>query len=399
VLADASVLPLDATTQDSADGRVADAAILDSPQVVDATVLDSAVLPDATPGDAGSPVPSIAIGSYGTCVVQSTGVLKCFGNNAKTATAIGGLDGPVVGVGVGGGVFARIQTDELETWGNDTNFILGLGGDGGFVATPTPVSALGYNVVAAASRVQHSCAALVGGGVACWGIEESGDLGDGQSSGIRTLPQPVVGLGGPAVAVATGNEFTCALLSTGKVQCWGSNYLGQLGDGTGNSNTSPTDVLGITDAVAISAGGLHACALRSTGTVRCWGDDGFGQLGDGVIPDGGDNYDLAPVDVAGLSGVKAITAGGFSSCALLTNGTVQCWGLNQLGQLGDGTQLDRASPVSVQGISSAIAVAIETIKACALLSTGAAKCWGAGNLGDPKAANPSLTPVDVIGLP
>ena len=398
VFADASVL-FDSTTEDRADVRLVDAALLDT-QAIDSSVFDAAILPDAMPGDAGSPVQGIAIGINDTCVVQSSGVLKCFGfSGGSTATAIAGLDGPVVGVDVGRGVFARIQSDELEVWGHDLFDILGLGADGGIVKSPTPLSSLGFTVAGADSSYTHSCAVLVDGDAACWGINGSGELGDGLVGGRQPFPTPVKGLGGFATAIITGSAFTCALLSGGKVQCWGQNGLGQLGDGTGNDSASPVDVLGMTDAVAIAAGTLHACALRSTGTVLCWGDDEWAQLGDGVIPDGGDNYEFAPVDVVGLSGVTAITAGGFSTCALLTNGTVWCWGNNGLGQLGDGTQKLRASPVSVQGISNAIAIAIGTSKACALLSTGAAKCWGGGNLGNPKAANPSLTPVDVVGLP
>ena len=93
-----------------------DAALLDM-QTIDSSVFDAAILPDAMPGDAGSPVQAIAIGTNDTCVVQPSGVLKCFGSlSGFTANAIGGLDGPVVGVKVGRGVFARIQSDELEVW-------------------------------------------------------------------------------------------------------------------------------------------------------------------------------------------------------------------------------------------------------------------------------------------
>lgn len=97
------------------------------------------------------------------------------------------------------------------------------------------------------------------------------------------------------------------------------------------------------DVVAISAGWSHTCALLRNGVVTCWGDNGEGQIGTGL---GTRTY--RPAAPAGLDDVVvALAAGNTHTCALLTSGTVACWGNNNAGQLGDGTADESATPVLV----------------------------------------------------
>ena len=180
--------------------------------------------------------------------------------------------------------------------------------------------------------------------------------------------------------VAAGIQHSCAVLSDGTVNCWGSNFSGQLGDGSTTDSTSPVIVDGITIATQVSAGADHSCALLSGGTVKCWGNNGDGQLGDGTTTNSS-----SPVSVSGITNATQISAGYQHSCALLTGGTVKCWGYNGYGQLGDGTPTDSSSPVSVTGITTATQVSASETHTCALLSDGTVKCWGAnddGELGD-----------------
>ena len=236
----------------------------------------------------------------------------------------------------------------------------------------------------------------------CWGLNDSGQLGDGTNSS-RTTPVDVSALGSGVVAVSAGGNHTCALTSGGGVKCWGLNSSGQLGDGTTANRNVAGRCAGLTSGVAaISAGGYHTCAVMTSGALKCWGRNDRGQLGDSSATN-----KLVPTDVSGLSsGIVGVAAGGSDAqgghtCALTSGGGVKCWGRNDRGQVGDGTQADRFAPVDVVGLASgANAVGAGRYHSCAQMATGGVKCWGwdiFGQLGNGGAGS-SLTPVDVVSL-
>jgi alpha-tubulin suppressor-like RCC1 family protein len=129
--------------------------------------------------------------------------------------------------------------------------------------------------------------------------------------------------------------------------------------------------------VSITAGEDHSWALLTTGTVKCWGLNSNGQVGNGTTT----GFVKQPATVTGLSGVVAISAGDEHTCALLRAGTVKCWGANLGGQLGNGTTTDAPKPVNVIGVSTVTAIAAVGGHTCALLKPGNVKCWGANNSG------------------
>src|SRR3989441_4033808 len=154
--------------------------------------------------------------------------------------------------------------------------------------------------------------------------------------GVGQTKQFTAGGALPPTAVAGGGFHACMRLPDGTVQCWGRNNFGQLGNGDGNlaDSSVPVAVRGLTTATRVVTGDSHTCALLGDGTVQCWGVGDSGQRGDGTF----NNISTVPVAVVGLSNAVAVAARGYHSCALLGDGTVWCWGRNVDGQLGNGTR-------------------------------------------------------------
>jgi alpha-tubulin suppressor-like RCC1 family protein len=260
---------------------------------------------------------------------------------------------------------------------------------------PTPVSGLTGEVTAVATGAGFQCVLFASGGVACWGNNMYGALGDGTNTD-RLTPTPVCGLDSGVRAITAGGASACALTEAGGVLCWGRNWEGQLGIGATGDTRVPTPVVGLDSGVsAITAGDWHACALLDTGAVRCWGRGTSGQLGDESRV-----YRFSPVAVTGQSAQAiAIGAGGEHTCALTRGGTIECWGFNIAGELGDGTTVTRTTPVAVTGLAGkATALALGRRHTCALLESGSVQCWGAnvwGQLGNCNTAQ-SNVPVTVV---
>jgi alpha-tubulin suppressor-like RCC1 family protein len=253
-------------------------------------------------------------------------------------------------------------------------------------------------ITSVTSGKSHACARALSGHLQCWGTTGYGKLGRGGNSGSGEIPALVLGPSSYR-SVSAGNDHTCAVLASGVVQCWGSNEFGQLGSNGTMSNQvqiqSPMNVLGLTNATAVSAGGGHTCALLSGGSLACWGKNSSGQLGNG-----GSLNRATPLQVGGVSSAVSLSSGSSHTCAVLANGTVQCWGNNGSGRLGDGTGTNRLVPTSVSGITTAISVSAGAEHTCAVLANGTIQCWGnnsSGRLGDGTVTN-RLVPTSVSGI-
>ena len=269
-------------------------------------------------------------------------------------------------------------------------------------AAPAADAAPPTSVIAIAAGRAHTCAVLDNGAVRCWGEGSFGRLGYGNPDTVGDTETPAsignVPLGASAKDIATGEEHTCALLTTGKLRCWGRGVAGALGyGGSGESfnigdDEPPADagdvpLLGIAEQVACGEG--HTCARMDSGAVRCWGWNGSGQLGAGHD----NNVLTAALSVEVNLGVGRtalhIDSEGQHTCALLDNGAVRCWGRNDHGQLGLGNSADFGddpgeTPNTVDPVDlgvAAIHVAAGLQHSCAVLNGGGVRCWGEGQLG------------------
>ena len=325
---------------------------------------------------AGYAATAISSGDYHTCVIRNDGSVLCWGfggdgrlgygntNNVGDVQTPGSV-GPVElggqaakAITAGGGHTCAILDDgTVRCWGFGGDGELGYGNHDS-VDSPASVGPVdlgtGRTAVAISAGYRHTCAILDNGQVECWGYGVDGRLGYGNTSNVGDAQTPgsvgAVDLGGTgitAVAISAGDSFTCAILDTRQVECWGYGVDGSLGYGNTSNvgDQNPPASAGTVDlgpgrtAVAISAGGRHTCAILDNGQVECWGYGGYGRLGYGGTTDVGNTPTSTP-NVAGPVNLGpgrtavAISAGANHTCALLDNDTVRCWGDGADGRLG-----------------------------------------------------------------
>ena len=398
---------------------------------------------------------AVAVGDRHSCALLATGDVMCWGDDSVGQLGAGAGDdsGGPIGVDLpGANPAVALSAGPLHTcvishigsplcWGQSHS--------GAVVDAPQPeLLPGGAKAVAISTHLHHSCAVTDAGSVSCWGVNTYGQFGTNATSSAFASPSgPVMLAGGQrAVGVSVGEHTTCAVSDTGEAQCWGRNYVGQVGDGTTTDRWVPTPVAlpGPSRATAVVAGSLFGCAVLDTGIIACWGDNSRGQHGDtslagrvtalatshqsvcAVLDDGritcwGDNTyaQLGGGTTGGSSAtpttprtpgsthmIAHIGAGSAHSCALNTQGDVWCWGENTLGQLGTGlgdNTTAPGAPVVLPGVQRAKELAVGYQHTCALLTDGNVSCWGSnvsGQVGDNSfiAYTPAQQPVALPGV-
>lgn len=336
---------------------------------------------------------TVAISGGHTCSVSKVGSVKCWGLNSSGQVGDGTMTQksvPTDVTGLSSGVkkvvtsqassCALLNSGGVKCWGSNGHGETGFG-SGGFHTTPVNVSGMSSGVTDIVSGETHICALLTSGKVYCWGYNVRGELGDGSNT-TRLTPVEVINLGFSPQSISAGDYFTCAVSSTGSGKCWGDNGNGQLGDGTTTHRNTPVDILAVSSGIsALANGSNHSCALLSNGGLKCWGLNFVGQLGNGA-----NAQSLVAVDVLGLqSGVVGVYAGGYNTCARTIGDELLCWGSNGNHQLGDGTDDSvKYSPVAVTGLSlvdKITSVSVGNASTCSVQMSGSIKCWGLNNTG------------------
>jgi alpha-tubulin suppressor-like RCC1 family protein len=240
-----------------------------------------------------------------------------------------------------------------------------------------------------------------------WGSNSLGQLGDGSGSN-GSLPVAVTNtevlIGKTIVAAAVGSSHSVVLCGDGSVVAWGNNTYGQLGDGSNENRTAPVEVntaagaLNGKTVVGVAAGFNHTLALCSDGTVASWGVNSAGQLGNGT-----NTSSNQPVAVAGLSGrsVVAVFAGYNHTLARCADGTVFAWGSNAYGQLGNNSTTNSNVPVNITNSGELLGRTVLSLvgasdHSVALCSDGTLLAWGRNNYGQLGIDNTINSSVPVV---
>lgn len=293
-----------------------------------------------------------------------------------------------------GGAFSCALTERGKAfcWGLNQSGQLGDGTTDDRLL-PTPIANITEGILDIAAGDSHVCAVIVGARVKCWGDNSSGQLGSLGGDGLTpTLVPDLYGV----TAIAAGGQHTCAVTNDG-LSCWGDNSAGQLGNGDLGDGTighasrvvTPTKVTSLTKVVgALDLGRSHTCVLLSDNEVQCFGSNAVGQLGDGktsypYVYDAFNSFEigssLLPVTPIGMNqDVTHLSVGAAYSCAVQNEG-VACWGSNTFGELGDGSAIgahtNRNTPAPVIGLHDVISLCAGA-GACALKKDGSVWCWG-----------------------
>jgi alpha-tubulin suppressor-like RCC1 family protein len=293
-------------------------------------------------------VTKVSVGKEHAVVLLSDGSVWAWGGNAYgqvgdgTTTArnspvqVYGLSN-IVAVAAGREHSLALDANgHVWVWGSNTQGQLGVGST---TSSPWATMLASFNnVTAIAGGYYHSVVAKSDGTAWAWGYNQSGQLGDGSQT-QRTSPVAMSSIT-DATAVGAGADFTLVLRSGGTVRSTGQ----QLGNPEGWRNTTTIAVSNLTNITKITVGASHALAVELDGTLWAWGSNALGQVGDGTTTN-----QAAPVEISSVANVGSIAAGLNHSLAITGDGIVSTWGGNAMGQLGDGTYVQRKVPTAISG--------------------------------------------------
>jgi alpha-tubulin suppressor-like RCC1 family protein len=359
----------------------------------------------------------VSAGGLHTCGVTPNHRVYCWGDNRFGALGDGTTTPRLTPRAVVGGLrFSQVSAGSFSTCGVTTNnraYCWGLNQAGGLgIGNTTGPETCSFGLpcstrpiaVAGGLRLQsvsvggdHACGLTPSKAAYCWGSNDAGQLGDGTTTLIRAEPVAVIG-GFRFRQVDAAIAHTCGATMDHRAYCWGSNFFGQLGDGTTIDRVMPVAVARGLPFSRVAPGQRHTCGLTPDRRLYCWGENASGQLGIGTSS-GPETCNLTPcstrpVGVVGGLRFRQVTAGGFHTCGLIPGNLAYCWGFNTLGQLGNGTNTGpdlcdvntcSTTPVRVAGGLRLRELDGGLIHTCGVTPKHRAYCWGGnilGQLGD-----------------
>lgn len=274
-------------------------------------------------------------------------------------------------------------------WGDNRDGQLG-GGD--TLEHPAPVLVKGAaNIVQVAAGERHTCVLDAEGAVSCFGSNLQGQLGQATNVGSASSPL-LVTLPGPAAYLDVSYLHSCAILTSGKLYCWGENVETQLGQGDApdENQSTPVSVTDFSDFVSVACGQGHTLALRESGELYGWGRNTTGQIG---LGDGMPNRIRVPTLITGATPLASLDAGQDSACGLAKDGSAWCWGSGIEQHLGTFSEDTVLTPRAVAGVPTLTSISLDTFHTCALDEQARLWCFGRAiegqlGLGDNRSVQP-----------
>lgn len=361
-----------------------------------------------------SGVAQVSVGRTHVCALTRAGTVRCFGvsthgelgyadletiGDDEDPYEVGDVDtGEISIVSVHSGLrhtCALREDGNVICWGDGQSGRLGYANLQDIGDDETPASAGFVNVGGTVEQLtvgeQHNCALLDTGAVRCWGLNFQGAvLGYGDIGNIGDTEDPAfagdIDFGGASmIQVEAGFTHSCALSDAGDVYCWGLNDSGKLG--VGSLDSAPTPIKAAVElggaARRVLAGASTSCAIMSDDDLICWGEGGFWALGTQSNADIGDDEAAnAGGDIPLGFNVQQVAGEGFHHCALSETGQVYCWGSPAFGRvghgdlaiIGDDEDPSEHAPVAIGGPATAISANVEST--CALRDDHQVVCWG-----------------------
>lgn len=326
---------------------------------------------------------SAAVGDHFGCGLQTGGSLWCWGTaNGSGQQGTGDTAMHRVPQQAGAATWSQVATGTnhacgvradgtLWCWGANAGGQLGTGGTTP-ASTPQQVSstpATGWAAVATGN--QFTCAVRTDATMYCFGLNQVGQLGIGTITPMETTPTQVTTPATLWSSVSLGYQHACALRTDQTLHCWGDGGSGRLGRGNTTNSSAPQQVTGVWTGVGL--GTDHSCGIQSDGTLWCWGNNGSGRLGAN-----GTTASNLPVKVGAATTWRAVAGGLSHTCGTRTDGTLWCWGSNVVGQLGLGDTTDRTTPAQVGTDTTWTRPAPGSFprQNCAVRTGGTLWCWG-----------------------